>query len=59
MIMDDKTLAPEHDGGFRNEYVWTTSTTSPKSLRVQGSLALQACSLLTTKQFYHLDSVQI
>ena len=24
-----------------------------KSFRVQGSLALQACSLLTTKQFNH------
>ena len=29
-------------------------TTTPKSLRVQSSLALQACSLLTTKQFNHL-----
>lgn len=25
----------------------------PKSLRVHDSLALQACSLLTTKQFNH------
>ncbi len=48
--MDDNTLAIEHDGGFAMNGFGQPHDDS-KSLRVQGSLALQACSLLTTKQF--------
>ena len=53
VIMNDTALASKDDGGFGMNVCGQPHDES-KSLRVQGSLALQACSLLTTKQFNHL-----
>ena len=55
LIMENNNLASKyyHDGRYGMN-VFGQPHDESKSLRVQGSLALQASSLLTTKQFIRL-----